>query len=64
MPALVAAVIVACAGFGVMRFFHYRRLLDEDNARVEHRQAEKRRNHFRGSLDMELEQEPPPGSGT
>jgi hypothetical protein len=64
MPfALLGAVIVAVAGFGVMRFFRYRRLLDEDDARAERRQAEKRRNHFRGSLDMELEQEPPPGPG-
>jgi len=56
--ALLGAVVALSAGFGTARFFRFRRMRNDDDARLAQREADRRRTHFRGALDMELDQGP------
>jgi hypothetical protein len=54
--AIVVALCVASGGFVVARAFRFRNFHKRDEARRQRRDEVSRRHHFRGSLDMELDQ--------
>jgi len=58
---VLGAVVVMAAGFMVARAMRFRRRMREDDERREREDLNRRRNHFRGSLELELEQGPSRG---
>jgi hypothetical protein len=55
---IVVAVAIMSGGFVAARAFHFKRMNQADNARRERKELQRRKNHFRGSLDLELDQGP------
>jgi hypothetical protein len=55
---VLGAVVVMAGGFTVARAMRFRRRIREDDERRQSEDLNRRRHHFRGSLDLELEQGP------
>jgi len=55
MGSVLIAVVVLSAAFMVARAFRWRRAGRDDELRREQRDLERRRHHFRGSLEMEAD---------
>jgi hypothetical protein len=56
---IVLAVAVIVSGLAAQRGFRWKRQQDAFQRHLEEKDLASRRHHFRGALDVELEQSPP-----
>jgi hypothetical protein len=58
---IVVGIFGMFGGFTAARAFQFWRLRHADDTRLSQKEVARRRHHFRGSLEMELDSKPAPG---